>query len=67
MDGEEVVVFVPVGPRSFTRRVIKTGDTAEDWVQVLDGLSAGDSVVTTGSFLLKSEVRKGELGEGEEH
>jgi cobalt-zinc-cadmium efflux system membrane fusion protein len=66
-DGEEVVVFVPVGPRSFTRRVIKTGDTAEDWVQVLDGLSAGDSVVTTGSFLLKSEVRKGELGEGEEH
>jgi cobalt-zinc-cadmium efflux system membrane fusion protein len=66
-DGEEAIVFVPAGPRSFARRAIKTGQTAEDWVQVLDGLSAGDSVVTTGSFLLKSELRKGELGEGEEH
>jgi cobalt-zinc-cadmium efflux system membrane fusion protein len=66
-DGEEVVVFVPAGPLSFTRRVIKTGEAAEDWVQVLDGLSAGDSVVTTGSFLLKSELRRGELGEGDEH
>lgn len=66
-DGEETVVFVPAGPRGFARKVVKTGESAEDWVQVLDGLAAGDSVVTTGSFMLKSEFRKGELGEGDEH
>ena len=66
-DGEDVVVFVPAGPHAFSRRAIKAGETAEEWVQVLDGLSAGDSVVTGGSFLLKSELRKGELGEGDEH
>lgn len=65
-DGEESVVFVPVGPGAFARRPIRTGQAAgSDWIQVLEGLAEGDSVVTTGSFLLKSESRKGELGEEE--
>jgi multidrug efflux pump subunit AcrA (membrane-fusion protein) len=32
-------------------------------VQVLEGLKAGENVVTEGSFILKSEMLKGELGE----
>ena len=64
-DGEETVVFVPAGPGTFARRVIRAGEPAGDWLQVLEGLSQGDSVVTSGSFLIKSEFRKGELGEGE--
>ena len=30
---------------------------------ILDGVSDGETVVTAGSFLLKSEMKKGELGE----
>jgi hypothetical protein len=32
-------------------------------VQVLGGLKSGEKVVTEGSFILKSEMLKGELGE----
>lgn len=64
-DGEETVVFVPAGTGAFARRVIRTGEPAGDLIQVLEGLAEGDSVVTDGSFLLKSEFRKGELGEEE--
>ena len=32
-------------------------------VQVLEGLKEGERVVTEGSFILKSELLKGELGE----
>jgi hypothetical protein len=32
-------------------------------VQVLEGLEEGEQVVTEGSFILKSEMLKGELGE----
>lgn len=65
-DGDETVVFVPVGPGEFVRRAITTGEPAGEWLRVRGGVAEGDTVVTTGSFLLKSELRKGELGEGEE-
>jgi cobalt-zinc-cadmium efflux system membrane fusion protein len=32
-------------------------------VQILGGLKEGEKVVTEGSFILKSEMLKGELGE----
>jgi hypothetical protein len=32
-------------------------------VQILAGLQPGEKVVTEGSFILKSEMLKGELGE----
>ena len=32
-------------------------------VQVLDGIKDGEKVVTDGSFILKSEMLKGEIGE----
>ena len=31
--------------------------------QILDGLKVGENVVTEGSFILKSEMLKGQLGE----
>ena len=31
--------------------------------EILKGLSPGDTIVTEGSFILKSEMLKGELGE----
>ena len=60
-------IFASKRPGVRIAEYIPPGESAEEWVQVLDGLAAGDSVVTTGSFMLKSELRKGELGEGDEH
>lgn len=62
MDDDQVV-FVAAGDTRFERRVVKTGLEQHGRVQVLDGLKEGDRVVTTGSFILKSELLKDELGE----
>lgn len=64
-DEGNAIVFVPAGPGAFRRVVVRTGAESPGWVEVLGGLKAGDSVVTQGSFILKSELRKSELGEEE--
>ena len=60
---DEKVVFVAVADTRFEKRSIKIGLEQHGRLQVLDGLKAGDRVVTDGSFILKSELLKGELGE----
>jgi cobalt-zinc-cadmium efflux system membrane fusion protein len=62
-DGGQRIVFVVAGPGQFSRRVIETGAAGHDWVPVRSGLAPGDQVVIRGAFILKSELRKGELGE----
>jgi len=62
-DGEHQVVFVALGDNRFEKRPIRVGFEQEGVVQILEGLSPGDKVVTEGSFVLKSELLKGELGE----
>ncbi len=59
--GGQEVAFVPAGG-GFEKRVLTLGERVGDWVEVAAGLEAGEKVVTEGSFLLKSEARKGELG-----
>ncbi len=58
-------VFARVGDASFELRRVHTGDRAGDRVEVLNGLAQGDVVVTSGSFLLKGQLLKSELGEDE--
>lgn len=41
-------------------RVVKTGRTDGVFIEILEGLSAGDKVVVEGSFVLKAEMGKGE-------
>ena len=60
-EGEEQIVFVAQGDNKFEKRVVKLGLEQQHRVQVLDGLKAGDKVVTEGSFILKSELLKGEM------
>ena len=62
MDDDQVV-FVAVSDMRFEKRVIKTGLEQHGRLQVLEGIKAGERVVTEGSFILKSEMLKGELGE----
>lgn len=52
------MVFVQRGTDEFEARSVKLGDEQEDLVQVLDGVSAGELVVTKGSFALKSEIER---------
>jgi len=58
------VVFVPVSDLEFVTRRVEVGPAAGDLVAVVDGLAAGEAVVTTGSFLLKTETLKGSIGAG---
>ncbi|MCK9588620.1 MAG: efflux RND transporter periplasmic adaptor subunit [Terrimicrobiaceae bacterium] len=62
-DGEAQVVFVAFGDGKFEKRTVTLGMEHRGRVQILDGIKAGETVVTQGSFILKSELLKGELGE----
>jgi cobalt-zinc-cadmium efflux system membrane fusion protein len=62
-DGDDQIVFVALDGNKFEKRVVTLGEEQQGRVQVLEGLKAGEKVVTEGSFILKSEMLKGELGE----
>ena len=59
------VVFVPGDrPGEFVARSVEVGEQADNGrVVILSGLQAGDSIVTSGAFALRSELAKGEIGE----
>jgi membrane fusion protein, heavy metal efflux system len=58
------IVFVPGDePGEYVPRSVKTGHEAGKSVAIESGLSAGDQVVVSGSFILKSELGKASLGE----
>lgn len=55
--GESRVVFVDLGGGRLKPVRIRTGRRAQGMVEVLDGLSAGDTVITSGNFLIAAETR----------
>ena len=61
--GTEQIVFVALDGNKFQKRVVKIGLEPRGRAQVVEGLKAGEKIVTDGSFILKSEMLKGELGE----
>ena len=62
-DGENQIVFVALDGTKFEKRVVKLGLEQSGRVQILGGVKAGEKIVTEGSFILKSEMLKGQLGE----
>ncbi|MDF1799802.1 MAG: efflux RND transporter periplasmic adaptor subunit [Planctomycetota bacterium] len=60
-------VFVRRSEHEFLRRDVQVRATGGPNVEVLSGLEAGDVVVTSGTFKLKSMLRAGELGGGHSH
>ena len=48
-------------------RPVKVGRKIEEQIEILEGLSEGETIVTKGSYYLKSELLKGELEEGHAH
>lgn len=73
-DGDKSIVFVPVPAAAgeaatsaeFALREVETGVSADGWVQITRGVVAGEKVVTSGAFQLKSEARRESFG-GHEH
>jgi cobalt-zinc-cadmium efflux system membrane fusion protein len=58
------IVFVPGdSPGEYAPRAVTTGHEAGRFVAIESGLSAGDQVVSSGAFILKSELGKEALGE----
>ena len=55
--GEQSYVFLARAGGHFEPRMVWTGLQDGDWVQVLKGVAAGDTVVASASFLIDSESR----------
>ncbi len=66
-DGDSFIAFVRVGENRYERRVLRIGRRTDTYIEVLDGLSAGELVAVTGAFILKSEVAKESMGGGHSH
>ncbi len=53
--GRRQVVLVELGEGRYAPRPVRLGARAPGWVQVLDGLQAGERVVTQATFLIDAE------------
>lgn len=62
LEGKKVL-FVTEDGEEFTPREVRLGAASGGMVEVRDGLVEDQSYVVKGSFLLKSELKKSELGE----
>ena len=55
--GNKRIVFVDLGDGRLQPRIIKTGLRNENDIEVVDGLNFGDSIVTSGNFLIAAESK----------
>jgi cobalt-zinc-cadmium efflux system membrane fusion protein len=62
--GDTPLLFVRISDIEFETRRVKLGASQGETVEVLAGVKAGEEVVTTGSFLLKTETSKENIGAG---
>lgn len=67
-EGGMDVVFVQAGGESFERRQVRLGAREGDWVEVLDGLTPGQRVVSRGAYLVKlASTGTAQIGHGHAH
>jgi membrane fusion protein, copper/silver efflux system len=55
--GDRRYVFLDLGDGRLRPKAVTLGLWAGEWVEILDGLEAGDMVVTSGNFLIAAEAR----------
>jgi membrane fusion protein, heavy metal efflux system len=60
LDGKKVV-FVAGNDGEFEAREVQLGRSAGGMVEIVSGLDVGDKYAAKGAFILKSEVKKGEV------
>lgn len=61
LDGTKNYVFIQTAPEKFEMREIMAGRTLGKRLEVIRGLKQGEPVAVKGAFILKSELKKGEL------
>jgi cobalt-zinc-cadmium efflux system membrane fusion protein len=61
IDGMKRYVFIQIAPDKFKVREIEAGRTLGNRLEVTEGLKEGEMVAVKGAFILKSELKKGEL------
>lgn len=61
LDGSKNYVFIQTAPEKFEMREIAVGRTLGKRMEVIRGLKQGEPVAVKGAFILKSELKKGEL------
>lgn len=66
LDGKKVV-FVAENETEFAARPVQAGRTAAGMVEIVSGLKEGENYAIKGSFILKSEVKKGEMTDEHGH
>ncbi len=64
IDGKPTV-FVRVSETEFQKRGVQAGIAGGGFTEIRSGLKAGESVVTSGSFIVKTEFLKNLIGEKE--
>lgn len=60
-DGRRWVVFAQVDDRTFEAKPVEVGIAVDDSVEIRSGVAPGESIVTIGSHLLKSEIVRSRL------
>jgi cobalt-zinc-cadmium efflux system membrane fusion protein len=63
-DAGRSFVFVHRQGDFYMRRPVETGRASLDWIEVTRGLAGGETVVSNGAFLLKSDVLRSKMGAG---
>jgi cobalt-zinc-cadmium efflux system membrane fusion protein len=61
VDGQPFV-FVQREPGKYEMRPVERGSELDDDVEILRGIDAKDTIVVDGSFILKSEALKAQMG-----
>ena len=63
--GERTVVFIPKEDEEngFEVREVQVGAVRDGYARIIGGLKLGERVVTKGSFTLKAQMQKGEMGD----
>ncbi|MEZ4398820.1 MAG: efflux RND transporter periplasmic adaptor subunit [Kofleriaceae bacterium] len=60
-DAGRSVVYVMVEGEAFERRPVRLGLRSNEWVEVLDGVAAGEHVVTRGAYEIKLQAAAGSV------
>lgn len=61
LDGSKNHVFIQTAPEKFEMREVEVGRMVGKRLEVLQGLKKGEPVAVKGAFILKSELKKGEI------
>ena len=63
----ESIVFVSKGDGRFERREVRPGAITGTKAEIIEGVTEGEEIVTSGSFILKSELEKEGFEAGHAH